>query len=215
MSKTKFCPKCSLTKPKNDFYMAPKRRDGLRSICKECGKIGTSNYYFRNRIKIKKRLINYYKNNIDIIKQRVESYRKRTKLKWRVWNRKYSKNRKKSDINFRLRCLLSSRISNALKGRCKSKTTINLIGCSIDFLKGYIENKFRLNMSWNNYGQWHIDHIKPCALFDLADPEQQKLCFHYTNLQPLWATTSIARKYNDFNTIGNKNKKDLYVNYTS
>jgi hypothetical protein len=55
-------------------------------------------------------------------------------------------------------------------------------------------------MSWDNYGikGWHIDHIIPCAAFDLTDPEQQKICFHYTNLRPLYWADNISRKYNDF-----------------
>ena len=48
-------------------------------------------------------------------------------------------------------------------------------------------------MTWDNYGEWHIDHIKPCCGFDLTDFEQQKKCFHYTNLQPLWAKDNITK----------------------
>jgi hypothetical protein len=50
-------------------------------------------------------------------------------------------------------------------------------------------------MSWDNYGfrGWHIDHKKPCALFDLSLPEQQRECFHFSNLQPLWAADNLAK----------------------
>ena len=63
-----------------------------------------------------------------------------------------------------------------------------MIGCSILELKQYLELKFKKGMTWDNYSfyGWHVDHIKPCASFDLTDIEQQKECFHYTNLQPLW-----------------------------
>ena len=65
---------------------------------------------------------------------------------------------------------------------------MKLIGCSVDFLKQHLELQFKGRMGWNNYGfyGWHVDHIKPCASFDLTDTEQQKECFNYTNLQPLW-----------------------------
>ena len=48
-------------------------------------------------------------------------------------------------------------------------------------------------MNWDNYGQWHIDHIRPCASFNLLDPIEQKICFHYTNLQPLWAEDNLKK----------------------
>ena len=78
---------------------------------------------------------------------------------------------------------------DVLKGNTKSDKTFNLIGCSFDELKNYLESKFQSGMIWDNYGYygWHVDHKKPCSSFDLSKSEQQKECFHYTNLQPLWA----------------------------
>ena len=69
------------------------------------------------------------------------------------------------------------------------------MGCSIEELKIHLEKQFRDGMSWNNYGMygWHIDHIKPCSAFDLTDLEQQKICFHYSNLQPLWAKENLSK----------------------
>ena len=76
----------------------------------------------------------------------------------------------------------------------------------------YITDKFTENMSWDNYGKfgWHLDHIKPCKRFDLTSKDEQKKCFHYTNMQPLWATNKIAEKYGVYNYIGNLNKQDKY-----
>ena len=59
--------------------------------------------------------------------------------------------------------------------------------------KKYLEAKFQYGMSWENYGEWHVDHIKPCSSFNLEDPEEQKKCFHYKNLQPLWAKDNLAK----------------------
>jgi len=101
------------------------------------------------------------------------------------------------DINFRLISNLRKRLYNALKGNRKSDTTKNLVGCSIEDLKDYLQLKFKYGMSWDNYGKWHVDHIKPCSKFDFSDPEQQRICFYYTNLQPLWAIENI-RKSNKF-----------------
>jgi len=65
---------------------------------------------------------------------------------------------------------------------------MKLAGCSLNFLRNFLEAQFQPGMSWENYGAWHIDHLRPCAAFDLRDPAQQKECFHFSNLQPLWAT---------------------------
>jgi hypothetical protein len=67
------------------------------------------------------------------------------------------------------------------------------IGCSIEHLKDYLQSKFENGMTWENYGKWHIDHIRPCASFDLTDIEQQKICFNYKNLQPLWAEDNFKK----------------------
>jgi len=107
--------------------------------------------------------------------------------------RNYLKQKRKSDLNFRIICNLRSRICAVLKGNSKSKSTLKLLGCSVEKLNNYIESKFQPGMSFSNYGKWHIDHIKPCACFDLSKPEEQKKCFHYTNLQPLWAKDNLSK----------------------
>lgn len=91
---------------------------------------------------------------------------------------------------------LRTRLHNALRGNEKSGNTISLLGCSIIALKEYLTNRFKNGMNWDNYGEWHIDHIVPCAKFDLRHPEEQKKCFHYTNLQPLWALDNILKSDN-------------------
>jgi hypothetical protein len=84
---------------------------------------------------------------------------------------------------------------HALSGKLKISTTKELLGCTLSEFKEYIENQFADGMSWKNYGRygWHIDHIKPCAAFDLSKPEDQKQCFNYTNLQPLWAEDNLKK----------------------
>lgn len=142
---------------------------------------------------------NYSKSHWD--KLRVDC--KKCLVQWRKDNRKkltenqiaYEKNRKLTDAEFKLLCSLRSRLGNALKRQNSSKNnnTIELLGCSISFLKGYLEAKFKEDMTWENHGEWHIDHIKPCASFNLLDEEEQKKCFHYTNLQPLWASENLSK----------------------
>jgi len=95
-----------------------------------------------------------------------------------------------------LRSRLHSRISSSIRkrnGATKSAKTEDLLGCSIIEAKNHIEKLFTDGMSWENINEWHIDHKRPCASFDLTDPEQQKECFHYTNLQPLWAKDNLSK----------------------
>lgn len=81
------------------------------------------------------------------------------------------------------------------KGARKSDTTIKLLGCSYAEFIPHFEKQFKPGMTWENRGLlgWHIDHIRPCANFDLTDPEQQRICFHFTNLQPLWAADNLRK----------------------
>jgi hypothetical protein len=150
-------------------------------------------YYLKNKEKIKKmskiRYRKYYNDNKEEIN-----------LKHYL----YKKFRRENDLEYRLQEVLRSRIVHALTStKCvKSKRTEELIGKSISEVKKYLESMFQCGMTWNNYGfgddKWHIDHIRPCSSFDLTDINQQKQCFHYTNLQPLWQIDNLQKgcKYN-------------------
>lgn len=97
----------------------------------------------------------------------------------------------------------------------KNKRTTDYIGCSINEFKKYIESRFVHGMSWDNYGLWHYDHIIPITQFDLTNQSDQHKAFHYTNIQPIWATTKIAEQNGHRNYIGNINKGDRmpYIDY--
>jgi len=143
-------------------------------------------WYQQNAEKLKERGKAYYEQNREQMKAYVKAYRKQNRDKRRI----YKRNKLKTDINFRLADNLRRRMRRVLKGKSKSKKSMDLIGCSADFLKKHLENQFQPGMSWNNYGNpngdhsecWHIDHIVPCASFDLSDPKQQQKCFHYFSL---------------------------------
>jgi len=163
----------------------------------------TKEWADRNAEKLKKYRAEYYQANKD----RISNYKKNNRSKLN----EYRKNLIKTNQNFALSERIRSRIGKLLRINNIKKThnSIDLLGCSISFLKNHLESKFTSGMTWENRGNngWHIDHIKPCASFDLSDPEQQKQCFHYTNLQPLWATREIAMSYGEgIDYIGNIEK---------
>lgn len=131
----------------------------------------------------------YYENNQDKRIEYARKYRKENGKK----RYEYYKNRYEKDIEFRLLRNMRQRLYIATK-KGKNNHTNELIGCSIEELRNHLENKFQEGMNWSNYGKWHIDHIRPCASFDLTDLEQQKECFHYSNLQPLWALDNVRKR---------------------
>ncbi len=67
-------------------------------------------------------------------------------------------------------------------------------------------------MTWENYGQWHIDHIIPCSFFDLTNDKQQKMCFNYRNLQPMWSQDNISKNNRITTNILEKTLADLRTN---
>ena len=97
------------------------------------------------------------------------------------------------DINYKLLVRCRTRIYQALKGYVKSKRTVSLIGCPVEYLKHHLEEQFQEGMSWDNYGKWHVDHIRPCASFNFSNESEQLECFNYTNLQPLWAEDNMKK----------------------
>ena len=123
----------------------------------------------------------------------VKEYNKKNKNKIRKRNAEYTINRYHNDPAFKIKMTLSRRMRALIKK--DGSRTVDLIGCSIDDLKKHLEAKFTHGMNWGNYGRngWHIDHILPCASFDLTKKKQQKICFHYTNLQPLWEADNIRK----------------------
>lgn len=104
-----------------------------------------------------------------------------------------------SDPAFNLTIKLRRRAWVALNRGRKSKkrggTYLQLLGCSYDFFRQHIESLFTPGMTWDKCfnGEIHLDHIMPCSSFDLLDPAQQAECFHYTNLQPLWAKDNLMK----------------------
>lgn len=140
-------------------------------------------------------------------------WRIKNKNKIKISARDRKRNRIKNDMSYRLLCNLRCRIHNAFNASApdsKSRRTKDFLGCSFEHFMKYLESKFLPGMTWKNYGLngWHIDHIVPCTAFDLLKKEEQDKCFHYTNLQPLWATTEIARANGDMVSIGNINKNN-------
>jgi hypothetical protein len=131
-----------------------------------------------------------------------ERHADKLREKKREYNKRIGNQRKKEhqkrmmqNIDFRIKKNLRGRVYVALKRGVKSNSTMELLGCTVDEFKKHFESLFTDGMSWDKYmeGGIHIDHIKPCISFDLTKEEEQRKCFHYTNLQPLWAIDNLKK----------------------
>lgn len=146
-----------------------------------------------------------YRNNADRRREDARQQRKKLsadpvkKAAHREKVRLRKIHRRKNDVNYMLRCKLRTRIFLAIRGYEKAAGTCELLGASLDIVRKHIESLWKPGMTWSNWTRdgWHVDHIKPCASFDLTDPEQQKQCFNYTNLQPLWWRENLSKGPNE------------------
>lgn len=125
-----------------------------------------------------------YQSNKEQYLAKQREYKKKPEI--REWHRNYETKRKRTDLNYRLAKSLRDRLYKAITRESKLMSASELVGCGIEELKSHIEKQFSEGMCWENYGRWHIDHIKPCISFDLNILDQQLECFHFTNLRPLW-----------------------------
>lgn len=208
----KICSICKIEKPLNDFYTRKTVNKIIyQSECKNCTKQNRKQFYNKHKPRILNNMADYYDKNSDKIKTKTKQYRQTESFIQR-------RNNRLNKTEIRLIHNLRIRVQRAVKsnGGRKHTKTINLLGCSPIELKLYLESKFLPGMSWDNYGvgyllddkgkpvydnngniiplkQWHIDHIKPCNTFDLTQESEQRKCFHYTNLQPLWAKDNLEK----------------------
>ena len=187
----KVCGKCKIDKELEDFSRDKSKSDGFSIHCRLCRNSYKKEYNSENKQKVGFRRRRYYLDNKEKFKSLNVKYRKR----YRERINAYRRDRGKLDSNFRLIRTVRNRTLAVLKKGLKSASTIKLLGVSIDEVRSHLESKFKPGMTWENHGLygWHIDHIRPCSSFDLTDLVQQKLCFHYSNLQPLWAKDNLSK----------------------
>jgi hypothetical protein len=212
----KICSKCKEEKEICEFNSHKQKKDGLYPSCKECGK----NHYNQNKELILNRNKIWRTNNFEIKKKIDETYRKNNpqqrkisdkkyreihlkkiklrNINWQLQNpnyySNYEKTRKNVDPIFKLTKNIRSRFYKFLLNTniTKKNKTFDIVGCSPQFLKEYLEQKFTEGMSWELMGQHiHIDHIIPLSSAT-TEEEVYKLC-HYTNLQPLWAKDNLSK----------------------
>ena len=154
----------------------------------------------KSRLKHRERILayqaKYRTENKEEVNRKIKEWYYKNKDKVRARQKIYERiGAYRNSFNYKIKDNMRKRIMTALKkdGGKKTKRTMKLVGCTVEQLKQYIEKQFQPGMSWEQRSLWHIDHIIPCASFDLTKLSEQKKCFHYTNLQPLWAEDNLKK----------------------
>lgn len=188
---TKICSKCKEEKEVCEFYNNKSTLDGKRPECKSCSNRQSYLYNQKNKEKINIIKQKYVDNN----KEKVIQSKKEWFTKNPTYRNEWVVNKYNNDPLFRLINIMRARTRLFFKSKNlkKKNTTFQIIGCSPEFLKEYLETQFLNGMSWDNQGLdgWHIDHIIPLSSAK-NKKEIYKLC-HYTNLQPLWAEDNLKK----------------------
>lgn len=216
------CTICNIDKPLTNFSIR-KETGKLRKDCKKCTVDRAKLFYNRNKDKVKAYKKEYSKKNRSVLSAKNKIYkskpevrerinllarednkknqdkiierRRKNRVKRNVFMKKYNANMAKTNPAFNITCRLRARIYAVLNGKVKKTTTTELLGCTIEQFKIYFESLFTEGMTWEVYltGRIHIDHIVACKHFDLTNIEEQRKCFHYKNLQPLWAVDNLKK----------------------
>ena len=117
------------------------------------------------------------------------------------------KKRFKEDPYFKLHYSLRRHVANSLRKYLifgskidKKEKSLQLLGCSIQFSKDYLEKQFETGMNWENWGRgegmWHVDHIRPIASFNLRVLKERSMCFNYKNQKPMWSEENLKKSSN-------------------
>jgi hypothetical protein len=208
----KKCRICGNVKDLSEFHKKIGTSDGHRSECKECIKEIQKKYkeasdfkekrkeydkqrYSENRESVLERKKEYYIENREKILEQKRDYYIENKEKASEYGKVYRTECKDKFYDYRRRnpyiiawrSVLHSTLNRL--GTTKQSHTIEMLGYSALDLKCHIEKLFTPGMSWNNYGEWHIDHMRPVINF--SDTDDVKEVCALSNLRPLWATTRV------------------------
>lgn len=162
----KVCSICNQDKSVNEFYKSYRHKDGYFKWCSKCHDERTQNKLYNPKVK-------------------------RTK-EYMIEYRKKQKENPNYQIKYSLRSNLKSRLKT--NNETKDDRTLTYVGCSVEFFKGWLEYNFDKKMNWKNRGSyWHIDHIMPCASYNLSKQKEIHECYHWTNLRPLYKKENIQK----------------------
>lgn len=187
MTETKLqCKQCQLIKNLIEFR---EKYHSTGYSCKDCEKEYAKKHRKENPNKIRETNNKYNKAHRQQIRERDRKKLLKSVTGDKIRERaRFNRERYMKDPHFKIMHNTRTKIGKFLKanGQSKSTKTEELLGCTKQFLKEWLEYQFNSYMSWNNYGiYWHIDHVTPCDAFDAANEDDLKKCFNWKNLRPL------------------------------
>lgn len=194
--KNKQCKKC--LKKQNQYYLANKeilieKQKIYDELNKEKKANQNKQYREANKAKLIEQKKLYYQANKERISKQKKLYNQENKEKIAEWQKEYKNNRLNIDYIFRFKENIRTLIRKSFKknNHSKKSKTVDILGCSMDFFKDYIQSKLKKGMTLENHGEWHLDHIIPLAT---AKTEEDVIRLnHYTNFQPLWAKDNLSK----------------------
>lgn len=217
----RFCRICGIEKPLSLFNKHKLCKDGINTECKSCVNIRSRAWRKKNKDKTKFHNDAYRANNREKYIAYGNAYyqenKKRIAISTKVYRRAHkeekkqrdkiynaahkneanarARKRRKTDFKYRLNGNLSAAISASLSGSKNGKCWQDIVGYTLNKLKKHLEKQFTEGMTWENYGEWHIDHKIPISVFNFTRPEHKdfKKCWALKNLQPMWAEDNFKK----------------------
>lgn len=199
----KTCPDCGLTKHGSEFFACVSTRDGRVTYCKECSSQQQKDWRKNNpeaaAAKDKRRWSKLNPEQQAEMTTRAVKWHQDHIEQRRTERMEHHKRRVKEDPQYYWQHRIRNAVLLGLKGIRKSASTETLLECSFEDFRKHLEAQFESWMNWQNYGRaegcWSIDHRVPVSAFDLTDPVQQRLCFHYSNQRPMRHVDNRKKAY--------------------
>lgn len=205
----KICGDCKVEKPISEFYKKKVGKFGVGHKCKMCDDARKKKWNSENRERRREQSNQWARDNPEKIKASAKKWRENHREEKKTYDDEWRKNnpdkarstRRKASRQYRskgqgrLAMAMSSAVNSALKGSKKGRKTFELVGYSLAKLKRHLEKKFLPGMTWDNYGEWHVDHKVPKSVFNYTSPDHIdfKRCWALSNLQPLWAKDNLIK----------------------
>lgn len=192
--RTKICTKCGKEKLLKEFYENKRYRSGYFHRCKVCERLRGLEYRKRNPEKSKRDARKWRIANPEKAREGVRKYYKANYEKILKINRDWKKTQK-NNPKFRLSNSMSRAIRDSLKNSKEGKAWLVFVNYTLKDLIEHLEKLFVDGMTWENYGEWQIDHKIPISVFNFTKPENIdfKRCWKLSNLQPLWKRDNLSK----------------------